>query len=160
MPPSMAGLPDWRAWVFVAPPLFASGPSRGLVLRRSLASVNWQPVLLSRLPPDDVNVPPELLQLPPLPFATIVLRKVTPPPALNTLPPLPNGVVLPFSVTLVSVATPPTLASTPATLGPAEFTLIVLLTMLMSFWDQIPPPPDAELPSIVVRFTAGVDGLA
>src|SRR5216684_935836 len=99
-PPSMAGLPAPSAIVCVGPPLFASGPRRGLatVIPTQVESPNW------RLCPPPKMLAPENEQLPPLLLAMMVLvtavTGVRPPKA--TAPP-DGAAVLPAMVQLVTV---------------------------------------------------------
>src|SRR3972149_2670268 len=76
LPASMAGLPGRRAWVWVEPPLSASGPSSGAIPGRSPAAVRLHVLSLSRLWPADVvlaQFPPEGL------LATMVFLSVATP---------------------------------------------------------------------------------
>jgi hypothetical protein len=67
---SMAGLPGWRAKVWVEPPLLASGPSLGSALRPGQV-VSGQLMLC---PPSVTGPPPKgaVVQFPPVLFATML----------------------------------------------------------------------------------------
>src|SRR6516225_10174426 len=99
--PSMSGLgPSWGSWVWVGPPLFASGPSSGAVpgARSVVALLNPQvaAVSSSRLKPCDV-IAPRCAQFVPPPTgkaitdAKLVSRPTEP---RSTLEPLEAGELL------------------------------------------------------------------
>src|SRR5216684_1349649 len=106
-PPSMAGLPAPSAIVCVGPPLFASGPRRGLatVIPTQVESPNW------RLCPPPKMLAPENEQLPPLLPAMVQLVTVTGAAerfSADPCPPAPLA-VLPVKVSFVIVTLLPLL---------------------------------------------------
>src|SRR5437763_4130791 len=156
-PPSMAGLPAPRAIVCVGPPLFASGPRRGLatVIPVQVESPNW------RLCPPVKGIP-ENEQLPPLLLAMMVsvtaVTGVRPPKA--TAPP-DAAAVLPAMVQLVIVTGaaerfsadpwPPAPEVLPVKVS---FEIVTLLPLLR-FSTPIAPPP--KVPALPVNVERSID---
>ena len=101
-PPSIAGLPAWRAIVWVGPPLPARGPSSGFVPARSPTAPSEHVPASSMLCPSEPIDPAQLAPAAALPPATIVFFSVTVPPTALMFPPV--AAEPPASVSLTRLA--------------------------------------------------------
>src|SRR3990172_708909 len=116
LPVSMAGLPVFKAMVWVGPPLLAKAASRGLVLvRLPVPPAKLQLASLTRLKLDRLSnaIPPQLSGV----LLATMLLNACELSMLSTIPPPDTVAELPLMVTLRRVIRPPSPRIAPPTVA-------------------------------------------